>query len=151
MLGWTSQFVTHLGPWAFQAIVIDWHQTEISGKDFYWGLCSSTREIAQRKGSFRLNSQRPGKVFKTAKTEKECKLSMQGQGEIHKVGRTGTMGSICFLMHLMSHQHFKSPPRGVIFSIIKREKIGERLALGPTQVQTGLVVTSLHIVKSLLW
>lgn len=34
MLGWTSQCVTTLGPWALQAIEIDWGQAGISGKTF---------------------------------------------------------------------------------------------------------------------
>lgn len=49
-------------------------------------------------------------------------------------------------------EHVKSPPPGVIFSTIMKEKVGERSALGFILAQTGLVPSlPVVVVESSLW
>lgn len=45
-------------------------------------------------------------------------------------------------MRCISNKHVKSPPLGMIFTITMKEKVGERLMLGPILAQTGLVWSS---------
>lgn len=113
------------------------------GKAFIYPAQGRQRK---RKGpSVWLSQQRSGKVFKEGNAGKESCLSKQRWGETQKIGCTGVEDRTCFFMHCMSNQRVKSPPLGVIFSIIMGKSVGGRLALGSSLVPTwvGQVFASL--------
>lgn len=64
--------------------------------------------------------------------------SLNNSGKIQGVGHTGTVDKTCLFIHHILHLHVKSPPLGMIFSIVMRGNVYEKSHLAAILSWTSL-------------